>query len=122
RRQQPRGPHAQRLADEDGDRDHQRRRDHRRTTGRRSAAGGGHDQGRVPRLLMPRVRVLHTGGTLMMRSEGGAPLTPDVYGRDLVAELPSLARIAELETRILFTMDSGDMQPAEWSAIAREVH
>jgi L-asparaginase len=60
----------------------------------------------------------------MMRrpDEGRAPLTPDVYGRDLVAELPSLSRIAELETRILFTMDSGDMRPDEWIAIAREVH
>jgi L-asparaginase len=74
---------------------------------------------------MPRILVLHTGGTLMMRartSETGAALTPDVYGRDLTAELPSLLRIADLETRILFTMDSGDMQPADWIAIAREVH
>ena len=31
-------------------------------------------------------------------------------------------RIAELETRILFTMDSGDMRPVDWIAIAREVH
>ena len=74
--------------------------------------------------MMPKVLVLHTGGTLMMRPEAGpgAPLTPDVYGRDLAAELPSLVRIADLETRILFTMDSGDMQPADWVAIAREVH
>ena len=76
---------------------------------------------------MPKVLVLHTGGTLMMQagagaSRAGAPLTPDVYGRDLAAELPSLVRIADLETRILFTMDSGDMQPADWIAIAREVH
>jgi L-asparaginase len=72
---------------------------------------------------MPKVLVLHTGGTVMMRREASsAPLTPDVYGRDLAAELPTLVRIAELETRILFTMDSGDMQPADWVAIAREVH
>jgi L-asparaginase len=89
---------------------------------------------------MPKVLVLHTGGTLMMRradasssfpaavspQDGGAgssaPLTPDVFGRDLAAELPSLVRIAELETRVLFTMDSGDMRPADWIAIAREVH
>src|SRR6202020_2251643 len=70
-----------------------------------------------------KVLVLHTGGTVMMRREASsAPLTPDVYGRDLAAELPALVRIAELETRILFTMDSGDMQPADWVAIAREVH
>ncbi len=76
---------------------------------------------------MPRVLVLHTGGTLMMRARAGddaagGSLTPDVYGRDLAVELPSLVRIAELETRILFTMDSGDMQPANWIAMAREVH
>ena len=76
---------------------------------------------------MPRVLVLHTGGTLMMRAraedDSSRPsLTPDVYGRDLAVELPSLLRIAELETRILFTMDSGDMQPENWVAIAREVH
>jgi L-asparaginase len=74
---------------------------------------------------MPKVLILHTGGTLMMRSEvaeGGAPLSPDVDGRDLAAELPSLVRIADLETRILFTMDSGDLQPSDWIVIAREVH
>ncbi len=74
---------------------------------------------------MPKVLVLHTGGTLMMRSaapDESAPLTPDVYGRDLAVELPSLLRIAELETRILFTMDSGDMQPSDWLVIAKEVH
>lgn len=59
----------------------------------------------------------------MMRSSAdGSPLTPDVYGRDLAAELPSLLRIAELETRILFTMDSGDLQPSDWITIAKEVH
>ncbi len=49
-------------------------------------------------------------------------LTPDVYGRDLLAELPTLGRVADIETRILFNLDSGDMQPADWVAIAREVH
>jgi L-asparaginase len=58
----------------------------------------------------------------MMSSTAGDPLTPDVYGRDLAVELPSLVRIAELETQILLTMDSGDMQPAHWLTIAREVH
>jgi L-asparaginase len=74
---------------------------------------------------MPKVLVLHTGGTLMMgrdAPDSGAPLTPDVYGRDLAVELPSLVRIADLETRILFSMDSGDLQPVDWLAIAKEVH
>jgi L-asparaginase len=68
-----------------------------------------------------RLLVIHTGGTLMM-SAGESALRPDAYGRDLVTELPSLRRIAELDARILFNMDSGDMQPADWVTLAREVH
>jgi L-asparaginase len=71
-----------------------------------------------------RLLFLHTGGTLMMRSrlEETGTLAPDVYGHDLVAEVPVLKRLADIETRIVFNMDSGDMQPADWIAIAREVH
>jgi L-asparaginase len=71
---------------------------------------------------MPRVLVLHTGGTLMMRPEGAGKLRPDAYGRDLLAELPILARVADVSTRILFDVDSGDMQPQRWVDIARAVH
>jgi L-asparaginase len=42
--------------------------------------------------------------------------------RDLVAEVPSLGRLAELDTRLLFHMDSANMQPADWLTLAREVH
>lgn len=71
---------------------------------------------------MPRVLVLHTGGTLMMKPGGGATLHPDAYGRDLLAELPILGRVADVSTRILFDLDSGDMQPAHWVDIGRAVH
>jgi len=79
---------------------------------------------------MPRLLLLLTGGTMLMTPGAGAagsdkrPLTLDEErtSRDLVAEVPSLARIAELETRLLFHMDSANMQPADWVTIAREVH
>jgi L-asparaginase len=81
---------------------------------------------------MPRLLLLLTGGTMLMTPgtgpiEAGStkrPLTLDEErtSRDLVAEVPSLARIAELETRLLFHMDSANMQPADWVTIAREVH
>jgi L-asparaginase len=58
----------------------------------------------------------------MMSESAGAPLTPDVYARDLGAELPTLARVADVSTRILFSLDSGDMQPSHWVTLAREVH
>jgi L-asparaginase len=69
--------------------------------------------------------ILHTGGTLMMRpasSAPGATLEPAASARDLLAELPILARIADIESRVIFDMDSGDMQPADWITIARTVH
>lgn len=42
--------------------------------------------------------------------------------RDLVTEVPPLARVAQLDTRLLFQMDSANMQPADWLKLAREVH
>jgi L-asparaginase len=71
---------------------------------------------------MARILVLHTGGTLMMKAGGAGGLRPDAYGRDLLAELPSLARAADVSTRILFDLDSGDLQPENWVEIARAVH
>jgi len=55
-----------------------------------------------------------------MRAKSGATLEP--AARDLVAELPILARIADIEQKVLFDIDSGDMQPSDWLTIARAVH
>jgi L-asparaginase len=74
---------------------------------------------------MPRVLLLLTGGTLLMRASedrGGEALSADATARDLVAEVPALGRAAEIESRQLFAMDSGDMQPSDWVALAREIH
>lgn len=61
----------------------------------------------------------------MKASEGKrATITLDEErtSRDLVAEMPTLARIADFDTRLLFHMDSANMQPADWVTLAREVH
>ncbi len=71
---------------------------------------------------MARVLVLHTGGTLMMSKADGGELLPDAFGRDLLAELPILGRAADVSARILFNLDSGDMQPSHWVELARAVH
>lgn len=69
--------------------------------------------------------LLHAGGTLMMQPEKpalGAPLVPAHYVRDLVSALPVLTRIAEIDTRVLYQLDSSDMQPEHWIAMAEAVH
>ena len=61
----------------------------------------------------------------MTPSEGrGVPITLDEErtSRDLVTEMPTLARIADFDTRLLFQMDSANMQPSDWLTLAREVH
>jgi L-asparaginase len=85
---------------------------------------------REPRRLL----FLLTGGTLLMTHPGGEPavdegeksklvkIDAERTSRDMVLEVPSLARVAELETRLLFQMDSANMQPSDWLTIAREVH
>lgn len=58
----------------------------------------------------------------MMRGGNPTPLASDVYTSDLLNELPVLRKIAEIETRILFNLDSADMQPHHWVEIAATVH
>jgi L-asparaginase len=75
---------------------------------------------------LPRVLFLLTGGTLLMTSHGEdgkrISLDEERTSRDMVLEMPSLGRLADLETRLLFQMDSANMQPADWLTLAREVH
>lgn len=86
---------------------------------------------------MPRLLLLLTGGTLLMTPDGvesdeetvsdslrpgSLRVSADRTSRDMVLEVPTLGRIAHLESRLLFQMDSANMQPADWLTLAREVH
>lgn len=70
-----------------------------------------------------KILLVHTGGTLMMRShDPEEPLALDDYARDLLAELPVLGKIADIDTRILSQIDSSEMQPERWIELARAIH
>lgn len=59
----------------------------------------------------------------MMRADSSSHvLEPDVYTRDLLAELPVLRSIGTIDTRILFNLDSGDVQPHHWVELASLIH
>ncbi|TVQ99321.1 MAG: asparaginase [Deltaproteobacteria bacterium] len=63
---------------------------------------------------MPRVLLLHTGGTLGMR---GTPLAPDQFAADLTSDVPELLQIADIETRIVCNLDSSDIGPPVWAQL-----
>jgi len=58
----------------------------------------------------------------MMRGGPDTPLRAPTFAQDLVAEVPVLAEIAHIDTRILAQIDSSDMAPGTWVAIAECVH
>lgn len=68
-----------------------------------------------------RIVVLHTGGTLMMQERDGL-LSPIELEGGIVRELPVLARLARIESRTVMSLDSADMQPADWRRIAAAAH
>lgn len=67
---------------------------------------------------MPKVLLLHTGGTLGMI---GTPLEPGPWSASLLEEIPEIARLAELEVEIVCNLDSSDIGPPEWSALATRI-
>ena len=78
---------------------------------------------------MAKLLLLLTGGTLLMNEaapgeerRGAVTLDAEQTNRDLRSEVPGLARVADIETKLLFQMDSANMQPSDWLRLAREVH
>ena len=67
--------------------------------------------------------MIRTGGTLsMIAGDGGTTLSPTAQLQTIVDAVPSLASIADIETHDLFNLDSGDLQPTHWLALASAVH
>lgn len=52
----------------------------------------------------------------------GPTLSASAGPRDLVSLVPQLSQLADVEVEQLFQLDSGDLQPSHWLAIARAVH
>lgn len=70
---------------------------------------------------LPRVLLLHTGGTLGMAG-GPGPLRPAAFAEELRDRVPELWEIARLELEIFANVDSSDMNPLLWQGLARRIH
>lgn len=67
---------------------------------------------------------IQTGGTLAMTREsvGRGAMMSQPTPLNLNARIPEIREVADIEVQALFSMDSGDLQPSHWLAIARAVH
>jgi len=72
--------------------------------------------------MSKRVLILHTGGTLGMRPRHpDEALAPDEFGSTVLEHVPELTRIAGIETRVLFNLDSSDLTARHWMQLAEAV-
>ena len=69
---------------------------------------------------MKRILLLTTGGTIACRDSGHG-LAPALTTDDLLAAVPSVTRACEVTATPLFNLDSTDMTPKEWMAIAAAI-
>lgn len=56
-----------------------------------------------------------------MSSRRPAALAPDTYAQEILSRVPEMSALATVETRILCNLDSSDVGPDEWSALADEI-
>ena len=69
---------------------------------------------------MKRVLVIATGGTIASAEEGSG-LAPALTGEQLVAFVPEVAQVCRVEVSQVMNVDSTNMRPQGWLAIAAEV-
>ncbi|HSP81051.1 MAG TPA: asparaginase, partial [Myxococcaceae bacterium] len=71
---------------------------------------------------MPRVLLLHTGGTLGMAGGRPSALRPAAFFKTLKARIPELFQLADIELELFCNLDSSEMQPALWSRLAAHLY
>jgi L-asparaginase len=57
----------------------------------------------------------------MQPREPDQALAPDEFGATVLEHVPELRRIADIETRVLFNLDSSDLSPGHWMELADAV-
>jgi len=69
---------------------------------------------------MKKILILGTGGTIasVQTSDG---LKPGLSTEELISLFPEIKQIADVESKMLFNLDSTNMQPHHWSEIAEEI-
>ena len=70
----------------------------------------------------PRLLFLYTGGTLsMVATEDPGYLAPMATPPKLAEHVPTLARVADVEGRVVSNVDSSDLRPSDWARLAQSI-
>tara|TARA_R110000868_G_scaffold304437_17_gene565283 strand:- start:13438 stop:14433 length:996 start_codon:yes stop_codon:yes gene_type:complete len=72
---------------------------------------------------MKKILLIQTGGTIAMSAKGeGVELNPETWSDTLIARVPELQELAEIETHPLFFEDSSDLNASHWEKLARCIY
>jgi L-asparaginase len=72
---------------------------------------------------MKKILIIHTGGTFgMVKMKPGEILAPDQMQERITAHVPELERVAEIDFKALFNLDSSNVQPHHWQELAATIH
>jgi L-asparaginase len=84
----------------------------------------GSEVGKNMNTKLPRVLVLHTGGTFAMVLDPKQQATKQDKSilAMLHAQVPELSRIAEIELKLISNIDSSDIDSSLWSQLAQTIH
>lgn len=72
-------------------------------------------------MSQPRLLILSLGGTITMVPGEGRGIAPKLGAADLVAAVPALAEIAQIEARSPLRLPSPSLAPADLLAVARDI-
>ncbi|NNJ84074.1 MAG: hypothetical protein HKP13_03925 [Gammaproteobacteria bacterium] len=70
---------------------------------------------------LPRICLLHTGGTIGMVKNADGIVRPCEDPADLPGLAPELAEVADIDFVPLFNKDSSNISPTDWTTLARAV-
>lgn len=70
----------------------------------------------------PRIHIFSTGGTVGMLPGNPGPMAPSQVADNLLSYVRGLEREIEVSAESLWNLDSSDMGPAHWDALATAVH
>lgn len=71
---------------------------------------------------MPKILLLHTGGTLGMAGGRPSVLRPASFFKVLKARAPELFELADIELELFSNLDSCEMQPELWGRMAAHLY